>query len=197
LRLGRYCTAMSQDDVEVVRKPLRVRERSSRTLDQRLALHFPRLAVACLRPIGKLAPTSRLRRAALYRGVRLALEAYNRRDLDAVFIPWPAEFEYRPARNWVEAGLVEPCYRGREGYRRYIATADEVWGEENYLQPLELIDLGERLLVLADVRMRAQASGVPLTEAYAAVSTLRDGLVIHVQEYFDHAEALEAVGLRE
>jgi ketosteroid isomerase-like protein len=97
----------------------------------------------------------------------------------------------------VEAGLVEPCYRGREGYRRYIATADEVWGEENYLQPLELIDLGERLLVLADVRMRAQASGVPLTEAYAAVSTLRDGLVIHVQEYFDHAEALEAVGLRE
>jgi ketosteroid isomerase-like protein len=27
------------------------------------------------------------------------------------------------------------------------------------------------------------------------VSTLKDGRVIHLQEYYDHAEALEAVGL--
>ena len=37
---------MSQENVEFVRKPLRVRERSSRTLDQRLSLRFPRLAAA-------------------------------------------------------------------------------------------------------------------------------------------------------
>jgi ketosteroid isomerase-like protein len=129
--------------------------------------------------------------------VRLALEAYNRRDLDAVFAPWSTEFEYLPARTWVEAGLVEPCYRGREGYRKYIASADEVWGEENYLQPLELIDLGERFLVLAEVRMRAQASGVQLTQAYAAVSTLKNGTVVRVEEYFDHSDGSEAVGLRE
>jgi ketosteroid isomerase-like protein len=43
----------------------------------------------------------------------------------------------------------------------------------------------------------AQASGVSLTEAYALVSTLRDGRVIRHQEYFDHAQVLEAVGLRE
>jgi ketosteroid isomerase-like protein len=51
--------------------------------------------------------------------------------------------------------------------------------------------------VVADVPMRAQASGVPLTEAFAIVSTLKDGMVIRHQEYFDHVEALEAVGLRE
>ena len=125
----------------------------------------------------------------------LGTEAYNRRDLDAVLIGWHPEFEYHPDRDWVKAGLVETCYRGPEGYRKYVATADEVWGGENYLKPVELIDLGERIVMLADAPMRAQASGVPLTEAFACVSTLKDGRVIHLQEYYDHAEALEAVGL--
>jgi hypothetical protein len=188
---------MSQENVEIVRKPLRARGRSSRTLDQRLSLRFPRLAAACLRRIGRLPPGSRLRQAALWRGVRLGLEAFNRRDPDAIVIGWHPEFEYRPDRAWVKAGLVEPCYRGLEGYRKYIATVDEVWGGENYLNPVELIDLGERIVVLADGRMRAQASGVPLTEAFALVSTQKDGRFIRHQEYYDHDEALEAVGLRE
>jgi ketosteroid isomerase-like protein len=188
---------MSQENVEIVRKPLGVRERSSRTLDQRLSLRFPRLAAANSRRIGKLPPGSRLRQATLWRGWRLAVEAYNRRDPDAVVIGCHPEFEYHPGRDWVEAGLVEPCYRGLEGYRKYLATVDEVWGGENYLKPVELIDLGERNVLLADGTMRAQASGVPLNEAFALVSTLKDGRVIHFQEYYDHAEALEAVGLSE
>jgi ketosteroid isomerase-like protein len=188
---------MSHQNVGIVRKPLRMRERSRRTLDQRLSVRFPRLAAANSRLIGKLPPRSRLRQAALWRSVPLGLEAYKRRDLDAVVIGWHSEFEYHPGRAWVEAGLVEPCYRGLEGYRKYVAGADEVWGGENYLKPVELIDLGERIVVLADGRMRAQASGVPLTDAFASVSTLKDGRVIHLQEYYDHAEALEAVGLPE
>ena len=188
---------MSQENVEVVRKPLRARERSSRTLDQRLSLRFPRLAAAYLRRIGRLPPGSRLRQATLWRGARLGLEAYNRRDLDAVVIGWHPEFEYHTGREWAQSGLVESCYRGLEGYRRYLATVDEVWGRENYLKPVELIDLGERTVVLADGRMRAQDSGVPLAEAFALVMTLKDGRVIHLQEYYDHAEALEATGLSE
>ena len=124
------------------------------------------------------------------------MEAFNRRDLDAVVIGCHPEFEYHPDRDWVEAGLVEPCYRGPEGYRTYVATADEIWGGENHLKPVELIDLGERIVMLADGTMRAQASGVPLTEAFGLVSTVKDGRVIRNQEYYDHDEALEAVGLR-
>ena len=70
-------------------------------------------------------------------------------------------------------------------------------GAEVYLDPVELIDLGDRLVVLADAPMRAQGSGIALTEAFAVVSTLKDGRVIRYQEYFDHAEALSAVGLSE
>ncbi len=54
-------------------------------------------------------------------------------------------------------------------------------------------------MVLANVPMRAQASGVRLTEAFAMVWTLKDGMVIRIQEYYDQdqalAEALEAAGL--
>jgi ketosteroid isomerase-like protein len=44
---------------------------------------------------------------------------------------------------------------------------------------------------------RAQASGVPLNEPFATVSTMKDGSVISQRQYRDHAQALEAVGLRE
>jgi ketosteroid isomerase-like protein len=186
---------MSQENVEFVRKPLRVRERSRRTLDQRFFLRFPRLANAALRRFSKLPPGSRLRQAGLWRAARLALEAYNRRDMDAVGIGYHPEFEYHTAREWAEAGLLEPSYPGLEGHRRYVESTAEVFGSEVYVKPVELIDAGDKFVVLANVPMRAQASGIELTEEFALVSTFKDGLVIRVQEYYDYAEALEAVGL--
>ena len=188
---------MARYTAEVVRKPLRVRERSRRTLDQRLLLRFPRLAAASFRLIAALPPASRIRQAAVWRAVRLAVEAYNRRDLDAVVIGYHRDLEYYPYREFVEAGLAEPCYRGPTGYRSYIAATYEVWGAEVRLDPTELIDRGDRLVLLADMPMRAQASGVPLIETYAGVSTLKDGKVIRNHDYLDQHEALEAAGLRE
>jgi ketosteroid isomerase-like protein len=188
---------MSQENVEAVRQPLQVRARSHRTLDQRLALRFPRLAAANSRLIARLPPRSRLRRTALARAARLGAEAYNRRDLEAVVIGYHPDFEYRAARSWVEAGLLEPCYRGLEGYRRYVESTAEVFGGEVYFEPVELIDVGDRIVILANVPMRAQASGVRLTEAFAYVMAHEQGRVTSLQEYYDHAEALEAVGLRE
>jgi ketosteroid isomerase-like protein len=44
---------------------------------------------------------------------------------------------------------------------------------------------------------RGAGSGVPLAQEHAIVMVLKNGRVILSQEYFDPAEALEAVGLRE
>jgi ketosteroid isomerase-like protein len=131
----------------------------------------------------------------MWRAAQLGVEAYNRRDPEAVAMTCHPDFEYHPARKWVEAGLVEPCYRGLAEYRKYLAGVDEVWGGHNHLTPTELIDLGDRLVMLSTGTMRARASGVPLTEPFALVSTLKDGRSFKFQEYYDHAEALEAVGL--
>jgi ketosteroid isomerase-like protein len=186
---------MSKD--QMVRKPLRVSQRSRRTFDQRLMLRFPGLAEASFRLLSKLSPRSRLRQAALWRAVRSGLEAYNRRDLDAVAIGFHPDLEYYPYREFVEAGLAEPCYRGPAGYREYITGTNEVWGSDVRLEPQELIDLGEKIVVLADMPMRAQASGIALSERYACVSTLKDGKVVRQRDFLDHAEALKTVGLPE
>src|SRR5436305_15152431 len=109
-----------QESVEIVRSSLRVRERSRRTVGQRLALRFPQLLAANARLIGRLPPRSRLRQAVLRRAWRLALEAYNRRDLDVVATGFQPDLEYYPYRQFVAAGLAEPCYHGPSGYRTYI-----------------------------------------------------------------------------
>jgi hypothetical protein len=62
---------------------------------------------------------------------------------------------------------------------------------------VELIDVGDRLVLLADLPLRGQSSRVPLTSKLAAVITVKDGRVIRQQDYYDHGEALEAVGLQE
>jgi ketosteroid isomerase-like protein len=181
--------------VAVVRKPLRIRGHSSRTLDQRISIRFPWLAAASFRVIARLPPTSRLRQAALWRAMRLTMEAYNRGDLAAVAVGFHRDLEYRPYREFAEAGLTESCYRGPSGYIDYITATYEVWSDGVKLYPTELIDLGDRLVLLADMPMQAQASGVALSEKYASVMTIRDGSVVHVQDYLNQAEALETVGL--
>lgn len=180
---------------QIVRIPLRVRERSRRTLEQKLALRFPRLTAASVRMIGRLPPSSRFRQRALRRAWRGAIEAYNRRDLEVVTIGYHRDLEYYPYREFVEAGLAEPCYRGPAGYRSYIEATYDVWGGDVRLEPTELIDLGDRVVLLADMPMRAQASGVALSQKYASVGTLRHGKVIRNDDYLDQAEALAAVGL--
>jgi ketosteroid isomerase-like protein len=177
---------------EPVRNQLRVRGGSRRTLDQRVYLRFPRLAAVSLRLIGKLPPSSRLRQAALLRAVQLAAEAYNRRDLAAVVLGFHPDIEYYPAQRLVDSGLIEPCYYGPSGYRAYVSATAEVWADEVRFEPFEIVDFGDRVVVLANAPMRAQASGVALTQTFAYVTTLEDGMVIRQQEYYDHAEALEA-----
>jgi ketosteroid isomerase-like protein len=181
--------------VDFVRKPLQVREPSSRTLDQRIAIRFPRLSAASFRLVTRLPPGSRVRQAVVWRTIRLAIEAYNRRDLEAVEVAFHPDLEYYPYREFVEAALAEPCYHGPAGYRSYITATYDVWSTEVRLYPTELIDLGDRLVLLADMPMRAQASGVPLAQKYATIATLKDGRVIRQRDFLNQAEALESAGL--
>jgi hypothetical protein len=189
--------AVSEENVEVIRKPLRVRERSKRTLDQRLAIRFPRLSTALARPILRLPPTSRVRQAVLWRVTQLGIEAFNRRDVDAAVSPGAADFEYYPPREFVEAGFFEPCYRGPAGFREYVSTWSDVFGPNVRVDPVELIDAGDRMVMLADLAVRTQTGGVPFTGKIATVSVLENGRATRVEAYSHHAEALECVGLAE
>jgi hypothetical protein len=80
------------------------------------------------RLVAKLRPGSRLRRAILWREARIRTEAFRRRDLDAVVVGFHPEFEWYGDPKWVEAGILERCYRGVDGYRAFVAAFSEVWG---------------------------------------------------------------------
>ena len=181
----------------IARMPLGVRPQPSRTLDQRLVVRFPSLAAASFGLVLRLPVGSRLRTAGVSRAVRLGLEAFNRKDLDAVAAGFHPELEYYPYREFVEAGLAEACYHGPSGYRAYIEGTYDVWGAGVRLEPTELVDLGDQFVVLADMPMQAQASGVALAETYGSIWTLKDGLIVEVRDFLDQAEALAAGGVRE
>jgi hypothetical protein len=189
--------AMSQEHVEIVRGPFVVREATRRTLAQRLLLRFPGLATMLLRFLAGLSLGSPLRRVLLWRSMRDGVEAFNRRDLDAALIGFHPECAVRPPRKFVDAGLMEPRYRGPEGYRAFVASWSDVFGADLRLHPVELIDLGDRTVILAEVPGSGQSSGAPFSQQWAIVDTWQDGRPIVHDQYLGHAEALEAVGLRE
>jgi ketosteroid isomerase-like protein len=187
---------MSEEHAEVVRKPLRVRERSSRTLDQRLAIRFPKYPRIVSRLVSRLPPRSRLRQAALWRTSRLGIEAFNRQDFEAVLVNYHPGFEFCPPRELADLGIVDPSYRGHAGYLRFMSSWFGAWGAFRF-EPQELIDLGDRAVILAKMAGRGGGSGVVVDQRFAAVYDQRDGMVIRQQDYFEPAEALEAVGLHE
>ena len=99
-----------------------------------------------------------------------------------------------PPRELVDGGFAEQCYHGPAGFRTYALAWSEVVGPDLRLEPVELIDLWQRIVLLAELPVRAQGSGVPLTGEYAAVIALHEGTGIREHQYLDHSEALEAVG---
>ena len=66
------------------------------------------------------------------------------------------------------------------------------------IQANEIRDLGdERVLTLAHIQFRGQASGIMVESQLALLMTIRDGKIVRSEDYLSHAEALKAVGLEE
>ena len=79
-----------------------------------------------------------------------------------------------------------------ESSRRYWGTWD------GYLmEAKELIDAGERVVLVLHEQGRGRGSGVPFSREFAQIWTFRRGKVIRWEIFPDRAAALEAVGISE
>ena len=194
---------MSQEKVKIVRgvqTPITVpSETRRRSLDERIFVLFPALARALLSAWSRLPPRSRLRRAWLSRVVRQGIQAANRRDFDSLLVGFDPEVEYQANENAL-GGFVAPDLRGmhhgHEGYLHVWEIFTEVV-EDLRLEPEEVIDFGDGVLIAGQMIGHGTSSGVPVSGPLFQVYTLRRGLVIRQQD-FDHREkALEAAGLSE
>ena len=168
--------------------------RQHRDLSERVFFRFPGLVRALNLIRLRLPIRSRLRRFLLLRLAAMAFAAINRRDFDLL------ETGIDPEIDYIAAGVLPADmvghHHGHSGYRENWRRLDEAF-DSLRIDPEELIDTGDQLIVLARANAHGAGSGVPVTVTYFQVISFRDGLVIRQEDVQDRAEALEAAGLSE
>ena len=91
---------------------------------------------------------------------------------------------------------ISGVYRGSEAARQFWREWFAAW--ETLQFEYELVDAGDRVVMLLDLRMRGRSSGIEVALGkHAWVTTFRDGLMVHSKLYMSQSEALEAAGLSE
>ena len=126
--------------------------------------------------------------------VRRSYEAFSRRDFDLLASEfWDPQIAWQTSSEDPDAGT----HQGREAVRRYVDHwLDSFEGLHADIEEYIAVDK-DRVFTWARWTGRGRGSGIVAEWVLATVFTLRDGRVIRAEEYFDRAEALEAVGLSE
>ena len=120
--------------------------------------------------------------------------AYNARDIDAAVDLCDANVNVFPdASVFPEASSMV----GREKFRGLLEDSWSAWASCAHT-PEEVLDAGGgRTLIRGAWGGKGIASGVEAYRDLSAIFTVRAGQIITVEYFFDHDEALKAVGLRE
>lgn len=119
--------------------------------------------------------------------IRRGYEAYNRGDFNAVVELLHPEVEWRPPTASPDA---VPLH-GREEARGYMEPNMFV---SQASEPLEIIESGDRVLVVARVSARGAASGLEVEQVNFHLWTVADGLAIRFEVFSERAEAMAALG---
>ncbi len=88
------------------------------------------------------------------------------------------------------------AFSGKEALIANLAKLEESF-EELQIEPLEVVDLDDKLVAVVSMRGRGRGSSAPVETTFAQLWFLRDGKAMSLRDYATKAEALEAVGLRE
>lgn len=124
--------------------------------------------------------------------VRAAFEVWNTRDMAALRETYdPDAMIVRSLEGWPEAGPIV----GREALIRYFEQLRETWDGDTMEPASDLIEAGERVVVRQLWCGEGQGPGLRLE--FTVVYTLRKGKIFLVEFFWDHAEALDTLGLSE
>jgi ketosteroid isomerase-like protein len=120
--------------------------------------------------------------------------AYNAREVRAAVELCASNVEVFPdAAVWLEQG----AFVGRDEFRALLEESWSAW-KSCSAKVEEVRDLGDgRVLARGDWGGIGITSGAESYTSLSTILTVRDGQISKVEYFFDHAKALEAVGLRE
>ena len=118
-------------------------------------------------------------------------EAWNARDMDALRDLYDPDIVMRTPEGWPEPGP----FVGREAVMRQLEQMRDTWDADAVELISDFIDVGDRVAV----RMIWHGAGRgPETDIESTnVVTVRNGRIVFIEFFWDHAEALEALGLSE
>jgi ketosteroid isomerase-like protein len=94
-----------------------------------------------------------------------------------------------------DPGWPEQRILGRRAVTAWLRGAVESLGPGARID--EIVDLGDRVLARWCWNTRGQHSGIGGELRYSEIVTYREGRIILIEHFRDHAEALKAVGLEE
>jgi ketosteroid isomerase-like protein len=122
--------------------------------------------------------------------VKAAFDAWNAGDMDRLRDMYDPNVVLHMVPGWPEPGP----YAGREAVMRQFAQLREAW-DADVVEPISFVDVGDRVVVRQIWRGfgRGPDANIDLT----IICTFRQGRVVSLEYFRDHADALKAVGLEE
>jgi uncharacterized protein len=121
--------------------------------------------------------------------VRAAYAAYSRGDVEAVLDLMHPDVEWHPPPTSVDPHPIH----GREAVREYLAPD---FFESQSAEPIEVIEEGDRILVVARVRAVGRGSGVEIDSTTYHLWTVTEGRASRFAAFVDREQALAALSAR-
>jgi ketosteroid isomerase-like protein len=125
--------------------------------------------------------------------VRRLLEVYNERSFEENAHLIDPDIVWDVTRVQMPDGT---SYTGLSELRNFVAAWEEGF-EAEHVEAQEIVDAGDRVVVMVHHRGRGKISGVEITQRFAMIWTLHDGRAVRMVMYLTREEALEALGLPE
>ena len=153
-------------------------------------VRWPRAYAALARIALARPPRSRLRRTQLRRAVLSGWSAWARDDLDLVLVRYAHNCRIEVPPEFVDAGM-KSAYNGHAGEHEYTVDLRESF-ERMDITPLELVDAGDRIVVLGRFHICARGSGVEVDSKIGSVYWIESGLCVRERTFLDWDAALGA-----
>jgi ketosteroid isomerase-like protein len=105
------------------------------------------------------------------------------------------------ALAYADPGIVwnpseEAATQGHDAVRASSARWKGEW-DDYELIPEEFVDRGDRVVVTVRMRGRGRGSGLEIEGLFYDVYTLRDGMIVRMDQFTERSEAVEAAGRSE
>jgi ketosteroid isomerase-like protein len=121
-------------------------------------------------------------------------QAMNRGDIDVLL----AIYDPEVIVSFHPGGAMPPDltgeYLGHDGFRDFWRRWLDSWAEFR-LEPEEVVDLGDAILVTVAIQGHGRASGIETETRFYEVFRFRDGMIVRHEDFIDEAMARGSVGL--